>query len=328
MNRLEDAKTDYLQFLKHEQGVTATTYRTYQARLNAFLRWMQSEAGYKEPTVADYTTAVLRRFQYHLSNKGLRPRTIRGSFNALRGLGAFLCDHGALTDNPGLGVTLPKRDAARRDLCTNDEAAAMLEAASRIGNPRRAALAAAIVHVFLFAGLRRQETLDLCLADVDLKEGSLLVRSGKGQKARKVFICRECQDALREWIAVRPSPCAVAYLFAQDRSRRISQEGLRVLLQDVAAIAGLKGVRGVLPHSLRHNFASRLLKNGADLKSISTALGHTSLITTEIYLHGDEEATRNLANLSSLKPNPAPEPRDRQRQAAPDRSRRIAKGTR
>ena len=193
---------DYLSALRHEQGASKTTHKQYQAQLRHCHRWM-TENGYPEPDLSDLTLPVLRRFLYFLSGKGLRPRTIRSYFCPLHSLGEFLIVNGALMDNPAKTLTLPKKDAAQRLTVSDDEVRELLLACQRQRNARRTALCHAVMSVLIFGGLRRAELCNLHLEDANLKEKSLLVRSGKGSKSRKVYIPDEAVIAIREWMALR-----------------------------------------------------------------------------------------------------------------------------
>ena len=323
---LHDALNDFVLYLRHEQGAALTTRKGYGASLREFLRWMQADGGYPAPTLTDFCVPTLKRYLYHLGGRGLRPRTVRSKFHALKAFGAFLVGQSAMDDNPAQAVTMPKKDAARRVVTTDDEVTALLEGCDRIGNARRSGLAKAIISVLAFGALRRQELLDLRLADVNLPEKSLLVRCGKGSKSRKVFICQTGIDALREWIALRGESKA-EYLFLYDRARRISQEGLRVLVEDVKACAGLKGAEHIKPHSIRHNAATRLLRNGANIRDVQQFLGHTDIKTTAMYLHTSEEQLRSVAELTSIKPTIRPQPASQvdRRDPRGERLRRIAR---
>jgi site-specific recombinase XerD len=155
--------------------------------------------------------------------------------------------------------------------------------------------------VLCFAGLRRAECLALKLDDVNLAKSCIIVRQGKGQKSRTVYPYAACMEALREWLALRPQ-ANHDYLFPFDKKRRICNQGLARLLEDIKAIAGLADHDNVKPHSLRHNCATRLLRNGADMRTIQAFLGHSHLSTTSIYLHTDETRLREVASLGGLEP--------------------------
>ncbi len=213
----------------------------------------------------------------------------------------FLISQGVLDADPTASILMPKKDAAQRLTITDAEITLLLDACERQRNPKQIALCRAVFHVLIYAGLRRSELLDLKLDDVNFEEMSLLVRSGKGSKSRKVFVPKPCIDALKEWLIARPNNLD-GWLFPYDTGRRLHEKGLKTLLDEVCSIAGMPDAPNIKPHSIRHWRATDLLRSGADLISIMTFLGHTDLRTTQIYLHCDEERIRSLAGLSTLAP--------------------------
>jgi site-specific recombinase XerD len=325
--KLHDAARDYLAYLRHEQGATATTIRTYKSGLNSFLRWMQ-ENGHPDPSTFDFNAATLRRYLYVHSEKGLRPRTLRGRFHPLRALAKFLIAHNALKTDPTKSVILPKKDPAIRLTVSEEEVHALLAACERLPDLNRVSLYRAVLSALIFAGLRRQELLDLCLTDFDPKESSLIVRHGKGNKERIVYLPDVAVEALLEWVAVRPAS-ALDYLFLWDRSKRVSQDALAAIVEESKAIAGYRNAPNIKPHSLRHFYASHLLHNGADLESTRQLLGHADLRTTSIYIHADRQRVRDVARLAALTPTKPQEPgnviRLPQHEAERPRLRRIAR---
>src|SRR5262249_20326770 len=93
---------------------------------------------------------------------------------------------------------------------------------------------------------------------------------------------------------------ATSYLFVTDRRRRLGEVGLHALIETAKSLADLREHRNIKPHSIRHAAATRLLRNGADLRSIQQFLGHSQLQTTAMYLHTDEQQLQRIAGLSEL----------------------------
>ena len=247
-----------------------------------------------------FSTPVLRRYLYSLSARGLRPRTIHGLFDPLRGLGNFLVDNGVLTANPVLALKMPKKDAAQCLTISREEIAALLEALERQRDPRHTALSRAILHTLVFCGLRAQECLDLKVAHVSLDNKTLLVASGKGRKSRMLYPSPECLAALSEWLLVREADCTHDWLWAEDRGRRVGYEGLRQMLEEIKCLAGLRDHANIKCHSIRHFFATHLLERGATIKQIQAAMGHSMAQTTFVYLHLGEAESKAMADLASL----------------------------
>jgi site-specific recombinase XerD len=298
---LSEAIRDYCDYARHELGHTTTTHLTYQSRLRHFLRWL-AQNGVEDPPVGEVTPALIRRYSYSLSGRNLRPRTVRGALNAIRALFSYLVEAHVLTASPAAEVRLPKRDAATRLLVGDDDLARLLEAATRQRSEFRCLRDRAVLSVLIFCGLRRQELLDLTVQAVNLEERSLLIQQGKGQKSRTVFLCDEALEALRDWLVVRRgmrSPHDALFIVS-DR-RRFGETTLASMMEEVKAIAGLRGDARIKPHSIRHAAATRLLRNGADLRSIQAWLGHTQLQTTAVYLHTDEQQVKKIAPMASLR---------------------------
>ena len=285
---IEDVITEYLLYIRHERGLARRTCQVYTSWLHHFQGFL-AECQYPDPALDLFCTPVLRRYLYALSERKLRPRSIRSAFNPIRGLGAFLVERGYLTTDPARAVLLPKKDAAHRVVTTDAEISRLLDACERMPTERQVALARGLISVLVYGGLRRQELLDLQLKDVNMTDKSILIRSGKGSKSRKIYPCTECLSALREWLSLR-GECQHDWLWAYDRGRRVHHNALQSLLIQIKAIAGLKSASHIQPHSLRHAAATRLLRNGANLRDIQAFLGHSDIVTTAAYLHSDEES--------------------------------------
>ena len=299
--KLSDCIADYLNHIRHERNLAATTCLHYQCWLRAFTDWL-AENGYPNAQLEDaFTLPVLRRYQYHKAKAGVRPRTVHSAFHALRGMGEFLVANGLIETNPTRLLTMPKKDAAVRLEVTDADVAALLEACERQRTTRQIALSRAVLSVLCYGGLRRSEACDLRLDDVNLTEKSLLVRSGKGSKSRKVFLCTDAVNALREWLFAREQDAKGDWLFMYDRSRRLHHTGIASLVETLKATADLRDNEAVKPHGLRHWCATNLLRNGANLRDVQQFLGHTELTTTARYLHSSEEQLRNIAELTALR---------------------------
>ncbi len=141
----------------------------------------------------------------------------------------------------------------------------------------------AILELFYAAGIRVSELVALDLRDVDLPSGTLRVL-GKGKRERQVFFGRTAQQALQAYLDIRqPQDPSDPALFLNHRGRRLSTRGVQLLVKKHCEQTGLPP--STSPHTLRHAFATHLLDNGADLRSIQELLGHQQLSTTQQYTH-------------------------------------------
>ena len=161
----------------------------------------------------------------------------------------------------------------------------LLDASERQHSDFRSLRDRAVIATLIFCGLRRQELLDLRIHAINLLDESLLVQQGKGKKSRTIYLCEEALVALREWLALRETMKPEGdSLFITEKRRWMGETTFAHMLEDVKATAGLKDDPRIKPHSIRHAAATRLMRNGADIRSIQTWLGHSHLQTTAIYL--------------------------------------------
>jgi len=321
---LREAIEDYLLYLQHEQSASKETIRTYRPSLRRFLEWVQAN-GHPIPTIQDITTPLARRYLYSLSEQGLRPRSRLRYWLPLRSLFRMLVEHGALKENPLATIALPKKDPAQRLLVSDEELVRVLEAAGRQRSTWRAARDQAVLAVLIFTGVRRGELINLRVGDVALMEKTLHVSNGKGGKARTIPLCDEAKSYLARWLEARPE-VQHDYLFITDEVRRLAENGLHALVETAKTIAGLAGADNIKPHSMRHAAATRLMQNGADLRSVMAWLGHSNLQTTAVYLHTDEARLQSIAHFAGLgrasqKPDSdcLPEPNDGRGRMVPSR---------
>jgi site-specific recombinase XerD len=288
---LLDNPKGYVEYLT--QTVARATRYNYTAWARKFLRHLPPDA---TPDAISFAEV----YQYLDSMKEThRPRTIRTCLYALRSFCAWLKEEGWISANHALRVKPPKLDTPVKEWPTDEAVAAMLKACERVANPDRRALARAVVNVLTYTGLRRCELLALCVGDVDQARGCLMIRRGKGDKARTVYPHPNCIAAIAAYLKVRRS-CDESRLFLLRTDVAMGTVGLRSLLRDLHAIAGLDGSRALLPHGYRRGTASRLARNGALITDIQQFLGHSSLTTTAMYLDTGIERMQQIAHLTAI----------------------------
>ena len=232
-----------------------------------------------------------------------RPLTARTAYRVACNLATFFAwalSEGLVACDPAARAARPRQGApALGVVLVADEAARLLAAAqARAHRPsgQRDHLALELLYA---TGLRCAELLALDLADLDLRERLLLVRHGKGDKARRLPLTRTAARAIEAYLAAarpqllrRGAPAEPALLLTA-WGRRLGPATLRRALVRLARAAGLS--KPVSPHVLRRSFATHLLQGGADLRSIQLLLGHSKLTTTALYLHlAPDELRRQL----------------------------------
>lgn len=287
---LMDHVDGFAEFLR-DNVMPATRY-SYTARVKTFLR--------AHPDAAAFTSAGLRAYITRMGDTH-RPRTQCIHLASLRAFGDYLVREGHMPANPAAAVRAPKLDAPRRETPTDAQVAALVAATSRIYHPYRQALCYAVVRTLVYGALRRSECLGLRVEDIDLSDGAIYVRHGKGNKARTVRPGAPTMQAIADYLERRhrcethPTP-----LWLLRRNKPMGDGGLRTLLREVTAIAGMAGQKILDPHCLRHACATRLLRNGADIRDIMEYLGHAEISTTALYLHSPTERMRYVATLTEI----------------------------
>lgn len=246
------------------------------------------------PTVSPYE---VRAFLAHLLGQGLSRRTVARKLSAIRSFYTHLVRTGVTPQSPLAEVRTPKLDRRLPNFLYQDQVRQLLAAVDR--RTPSGLRDGALLETLYATGLRVSELVALNVDSIDYSEGWLLVL-GKGRKMRAVPVGSEALGALGVYLRVgRPSFVARSGTPdpALERALFLNRSGGRLTDRSVRRIIGHYIVRlavqhNVSPHTLRHSFATHLLENGADLRSIQEMLGHASLSTTQIYTHVSRERVR------------------------------------
>lgn len=270
----------FLHYLADERRLSPRTVESYGRDLQALLAWLDTEQIHHWRQLTQHQ---VRHYLAERHRKGRSPKSLHRELSSLRSLYRYLMRENAADANPALGVRAPK---VRRKLPATldaDQLAQILafDDDSPVGRRDRA-----IMELFYSSGLRLAELVALDPGDIDFGEGMVEV-TGKGAKTRRVPVGRLAIEALRAWLAVRPSlACAEEpALFVGVRGRRISRSMVQRLMNQRALEQGAPG--HIHPHLLRHSFASHLLESSGDLRAVQELLGHANISTTQIYTHLD-----------------------------------------
>jgi len=227
--------------------------------------------------------AEIQRFSaYLLYERNLKPTTVSIKLRAIRTFLNFLLREGLIEENPMFGLPLPKVSKKFPRVLTLDQVAALLRACESrtFAGIRNKAM----ILVFLDCGLRLKELISLNVGDVNLLSRQILVREGKGGKERVVYFGSTTEKALSRWIKVRGYAPPFAPFFCTREGRRLDRRNVQRILERLVKKAGLEGVK-VSPHRLRHTSATLFVAFGGPLPALQELLGHSSIKTTEIYLH-------------------------------------------
>ncbi len=271
----DDAVAGFIDYLSAYRGYSIHTVKAYARDLREF----QGLLGESYPDVVA-PDQVLRPMvvQFALSLRGQAPLTVRRKLTAIASFYRFLQDTGRATLSPARGLPLPKVAQCFPTCLTAEQAAALLGAAHTPWHR-------AMIALLLFAGLRRSEVAAITLGDLDMENAQLLVR-GKGAKQRIVPLTPLVVEAVREYLQCRPQAESQHLFVSRVGGHPLHSRVAGRMLQRVLQRAGL-GEEHITPHRLRHTFATHLIRNGVDVKTVQELLGHTDLQTTARYLHSD-----------------------------------------
>lgn len=280
----------FLDMLSSERGASPNTLAAYRHDLEDAAHRLARQRSSLEEADAAALEALMRS----LAADGLSAATAARRLSALKRFYRFLLKEGVRGDDPTAGMKGPKRARPLPKILSEDEVGRLFDAAEGMDGPAGTRLLA-LLELLYAGGLRVSELVTLPLAAFSRAERYLVV-TGKGGKDRIVPLTPSALEAVEAWKRVRadflPSKAspsrgkAERYLFPSTSAKggHLTRERFAQMLGDLAVKAGLDPAR-VSPHVLRHAFATHLLANGADLRSLQTLLGHADVSTTEIYTH-------------------------------------------
>jgi len=285
MTQLETLKTEFLEYIEIERGRSIRTVRNYDHYLSRFLHETHIE------NASDITDDKVRTFRIWLNRQEgrgtdgmnmtqtMKKKTQNYYLIALRAFLKYLARRSVTSLSPER-IDLAKTPDRSIDLITADELYRLLEAPQ--GNEIRQFRDRAVLELFFSTGLRVSE---LCALnrDIDLSRDEMTVR-GKGDKVRIVFLSDRAKKAIKEYLKVRADMEEALFVgHTKEKRRRLTPRSIERIVHHYALQAGIS--KKVTPHVIRHSFATDLLSNGADLRSVQALLGHAHIGTTQVYTH-------------------------------------------
>ncbi len=291
MHSLFSLKKDFLQYIEIEKGRSPLTVRNYDHYLIRFLSFIKVESP------ADITESMMREYRVYLNRhparetkKGQAEETLNKNTQnyhliALRAFLKYMRKRGVQSYDPER-IELAKTQQRELDLISEKELQNLIEApdTTNIAGLRDRAM----LELFFSTGLRVSELCSLD-RDTNLKSGEISVR-GKGGKIRVVFVSGSAAIAVNKYLEGRVDIDEAMFIDHSPRahSRMVKEESVRLtprsverVVEKYAVLAGI--AKKCTPHVLRHSFATDLLYNGADLRTVQLMLGHASIATTQIY---------------------------------------------
>lgn len=289
----------FLDMMAAERGAARNTLDAYRRDLEDMS--LRLSAHGTELIEAD--TRHLETCLAEMAREGLAASTSARRLSATRRFYRFLLADNIREDDPARSMSGPKQGRPLPKVLSEKDVDALFDAAETLDGAR-GLRARALLEILYAGGLRVSELVSLPLNAIARSESAIYV-TGKGKKERLVPLTPPALDAITAWLAVRegdlpksrPAQLAKArrFLFPSSSAAEghLTREQFARILKDMAIAAGLDPKK-ISPHVLRHAFATHLLANGADLRSVQALLGHADISTTQIYTHVLEERLRTL----------------------------------
>lgn len=295
-HNLKTLKQQFLEYVEIEKGRALRTVENYDHYLNRFLEFLKSNnpSAITQESVSRFRLWLNRQpSKYNRADGGMmKKKTQNYHLIALRAFLKYLAKRGVPSLSPE-HIELAKIGERPLDLITPEELRSLLDAPK--GNDLRALRDRAILELLFSTGLRVSELCSLT-RDVNLKADSFSVR-GKGDKIRVVFLSDDAKKSVKDYLDKRTDVDEA--LFARITDKQNQKGNLALDKRSIERIVKYWAVRSgiskkVTPHVLRHCFATDLLTNGADLRSVQMLLGHANISTTQIYTHITDSELRRI----------------------------------
>lgn len=304
-SNLEQLKREFLEHVEIEKGNSLKTVSNYDYYVSRFLEFAKID------NPKDITDDKIREYRLFLnrqpgaklrgqSSATLKKNTQNYHLIALRSFLKYLMKR-EITSLPPDRIDLAKIKERSLDLISVEELTRLLESPLKNINEKDNSLNAqlkrlrdkAILELFFSTGLRLSELCSLN-RDLDLSKDEFSIR-GKGEKVRVVFLSDSAKDAIREYLKNRKDleePMFIQYSRNGNKSSRLTPRSIERIVKFYAIKAGIS--KKVTPHVIRHSFATDLLSNGADIRSVQMMLGHANIATTQIYTHITDKQLRDV----------------------------------
>ncbi len=280
----QQATVDFTAHMQEIRQLSVHTLRAYRRDLHQLAASVGNDP-------QSLSSARLRLHIAELSKRGLNPSTIARQLSSIRSFFNWLEESGRAKSNPASSLRSPKRQRRLPRYLEEDEVDSLLAAPDQQLDSE-GLRDRALLEVLYSTGCRASELVGLNETDLDLSRGLVLLR-GKGRKERYGMLGKPAQSAVKDYLTSKSiRQLDRQALFLNHRGGRLSDRSLRRVLHRCLLKAGI--TRSCTPHTLRHSFATHLMRRGADLRTVQELLGHASLGSTQIYTHVSLESLREL----------------------------------
>lgn len=298
---LKELKSQYLEYIEIEKGRSPKTVENYDRYLTRFFAYG------KITKPSQITDQLVREFRIWLNRQctgnnretgaTMKKKTQNYYLIALRSFLKYLVRRKVASLAPDQ-IELAKVSERSVDVITANELRRLFDAPNSENSPEKRARGKAILHLLFSTGLRVSELCSLT-RDLDLSADEFSIR-GKGDKVRVVFLSESARKMVKEYLDTRKDMSDALFVKTESDGKKgrkgeddgLTRRSIERLVKRYATIAGIS--KKVTPHVIRHCFATDLLSNGADLRSVQALLGHANIATTQIYTHVTDKHLKEI----------------------------------
>jgi integrase/recombinase XerD len=289
---MQEQVTAFIGYLRAERGFSVNTISAYQNDLGQLLEFMDSEPLLDGAERGRLTRDQILRFILFLRQREYAPTTIARKIAAVKSFCHFLEQTGVLADDPTAQIDSPRITKYLPRAASVSEVERLL--AQLDGDSGMALRDRAMLELLYATGMRVSELVSLNRTDVNLAQEVVVCR-GKGDKQRQLPFGEKAAQALKYYLDSGRGQLLGRRqqdaLFLNHHGERLTRQGFWLIIK---AYARQAGIEKITPHTLRHSFATHLLSNGADLRSVQELLGHSSIATTQVYTHVADSRGRQV----------------------------------
>lgn len=283
---------EFIKYLTAEKNYSQNTAKAYHTDMYIFADFLNKN----KTDIINCTRNDIRAFLADLYNNGINKNSIIRKLAAIKSFYKFLMINSAIKTNPSTALVSPKKNKRIPTFLTVNDVTKLMDL------PNLSHRDKAMLELLYSAGVRIEELVSRNLRDIDLFYGSLKV-FGKGSQERIVPVGDKCLIAIKNYIDERRTQgfdtSINSPLFLNKYGKRLTSRGARKILHQLFIEAGCK--QKVSPHTLRHTFATHLLDNGCDIRSVQKMLGHKNLSTTQIYTHVTLETLKKIYDKANIR---------------------------
>jgi integrase/recombinase XerD len=293
---VQDRVEAFLHYLSAERGSSKNTIDAYRNDLGGFRRFIESNGFHAPEPSGSITRDSINAFIGDLNDRRYAKATVARKVAAVKSFCAFLLDHGDLSSNPATQVDSPRAPKPVPKPMTTAEVDSLLQEPRKYDSPE-AVRDTAMLELMYATGMRVTELVSLNLDSLHLEPAPSWVRClGKGGKERTIPVHEQAIEALTGYLDdARPQLLKNRphqALFVNRRGERLTRQGFWLILRGYAKSAGIES--HVTPHTLRHSFATHLLRGGASVRDVQELLGHANVSTTQVYTQLADEHLREV----------------------------------